>query len=73
MLESLFDKVTGAGLKDCCKTYLLHTHTHTKCSLKDVCLGSKYTSASLDAQCKVTPPNSFILQYLCHNQFAFCF
>ena len=36
-------------------------------------LGSKYPSGLLDALCKMVPLNSVILQYLCHNQFNFCF
>ena len=44
-----------------------------KCSLVDVWLGSKNASGSLDAPCKMVPLNSFVLQYLCHNQFDFCF
>ena len=27
----------------------------------------------LDKSCEMVPLNSFILQYLCHNQFVFCF
>ena len=45
----------------------------TKCSFVGVWLGSKYASGSLDAPCEMVPLNSFILQHLCHNQFAFCF
>ena len=48
--------------------YLLQKHSHT-----DVWLSSKYSSGSLDALWKMVPLNSFILQYLRHNQFAFCF
>ena len=44
-----------------------------KLSLADIWLGSKYASGSLEAPCKMLPLNSFILQYLYHNQFAFCF
>ena len=32
--------------------------------------GSKYASGSLDAPCEMVPLNSFVLQYLCHNQFV---
>ena len=35
----------------------------------DVWLGSKYACGSLDAPYKVVLLNSFILQYLCYNQF----
>ena len=42
-------------------------------SLVNVWLGSKYASGSLDAPCETAPLNSFTLQYLCHNQFVFCF
>ena len=31
----------------------------------------KRASGSLDAPCKMVPRNSFILQYLCHDQFIF--
>ena len=31
----------------------------------------KHASGSLDAPCKMVPRNSFILQYLCHDQFIF--
>ena len=34
-------------------------------------LSSKYTSGSLDAPCEMAVLHSFILQYLCHNQFVF--
>ena len=36
-------------------------------------MGSKYISGSLDAPFEMVPVNSFILQYLCHNQFVVCF
>ena len=45
----------------------------TKNSLTDVWLGSKYASGSLDTPCKMVPIKSFILQYLCHNQFSLLF
>ena len=44
-----------------------------KYSFVDAWLGSKQESGSLDAPSKMTPLKSFILQYLCHNQFVFCF
>ena len=42
-----------------------------KRSIVDVRLGSKYASGSLGAPYEMTPLNSFLLQYLRQNQFAF--
>ena len=39
-----------------------------KCSLVDVWMDFKYDYGLIDAQCKMVPLNSFILQYLYHNQ-----
>ena len=44
-----------------------------KCSLIDVWMDYKHASDSLDAPWERALLISFILQYLCHNQFAFCF
>ena len=44
-----------------------------KYCLIDVWLGSKNASGSLDAPCEMAALNSFVLQYLCHKQFVFCF
>ena len=41
--------------------------------LTDVWLGLKYASGSLGAPWKKVPLSNIILQYLCHNQFVFCF
>ena len=41
---------------------------HCRCSI-----GFKYTSGSLGAPYEMTPLNSFLLQYLRQNHFAFCF
>ena len=45
----------------------------TKSSLVDVWLGSKYASGSLNTPCDMVALNNFILKYLCHHQFIFCF
>ena len=44
-----------------------------KHTLIDVLLDSKHASGSLDAPWEREPLISFVLQYLCHNQFAFYF
>ena len=41
--------------------------------VEDSWLESKYSSRSLGMPCEMALLNSFILQYLCHNQFAFYF
>ena len=44
-----------------------------KSSLVDGWLGAKYASDSLETLCEMAPLTSFILQYLCRNQFVFSF
>ena len=44
-----------------------------KCSLAVVWLGSKYAPGFLDAPFEMGPIDSFVCQYVCHNQFVICF